>query len=127
MENRIADAIPSSIVGEGSYKEAVIGSKEGGVTPSSPRTLNISKGLSDTEFKLDKDLDEDFYQEDALGNVDSRCISQSVNILLGKAKGSIGRRSNRQKREECAKEKGIVSVFEFMRKARGEGFSPGKR
>ncbi|GLJ37746.1 hypothetical protein SUGI_0766930 [Cryptomeria japonica] len=115
------------IVGEGSYKEAVIGSKDGGVASSPPRTFNISKGLSDTEFELDKEFDEDFYQEDALENVDLRCISQSANILLGKAKGSRGRRSNRQKREESAKEKGIVSVFEFMRKARREGISPGKR
>ncbi|GLJ06803.1 hypothetical protein SUGI_0048700 [Cryptomeria japonica] len=120
LEKRPVDENISSVVGEGSYKEVVIGSKDGGVSSSPPRSLNIGKGLSDTKFELDKELDEEFYQEDVLENVDPRCISQSVNILLGKAKGSRGRRSNRQKREESAKKKGIVSVFQFMRKDRGE-------
>ncbi|GLJ07916.1 hypothetical protein SUGI_0077090 [Cryptomeria japonica] len=116
----------SQVVGEGSYKEAVIRSEDGGVAFSPQKTFYMRKGLSDTEFELDKEFVEDCDQEDALENVDPRCISQSANILLGKGKGSRGRRSNRQKREESAKEKGIVSVFDFMRKARGEGISPGK-
>ncbi|GLJ35926.1 hypothetical protein SUGI_0720860 [Cryptomeria japonica] len=67
---------------------------------------NISQ-KEDTEYELDRESGEDLDQEDVLENVDPRCISQSTNILLGKGKGSRGRRSNRQKREDGAKEKGI--------------------
>ncbi|GLJ29913.1 hypothetical protein SUGI_0591380 [Cryptomeria japonica] len=123
---RPIEEIISQVGGEGSYKEVVMGSKDGGVAFSPHKTFNMNKGLSNTEFELDKEFVEDCDQEDALENVDPRCISQSANVLLGKGKGSRGRRSNCQKREESAKEKGIVSVFDFMRKARGEGISPGK-
>ncbi|GLJ43799.1 hypothetical protein SUGI_0911820 [Cryptomeria japonica] len=65
------------------------------------------KGSSDTEIEYDLGSKEDFKSVDELDNVDQRCISQSANTLLGKAKGMHGRRSNRQVREAGANEKGI--------------------
>ncbi|XP_059066286.1 uncharacterized protein LOC131857617 [Cryptomeria japonica] len=56
---------------------------------------------------------------DVLDNLDHRCIGQSTNILLGKAKGNQGRRSNKQTREARANEKGIINVIKFMKKAKG--------
>ncbi|GLJ35466.1 hypothetical protein SUGI_0713270 [Cryptomeria japonica] len=100
--------------------------REGNEVPSTPRINYSCKGLSDTEFELDKEFEEELFHEDALDNVDPRCISQSTNTLLGKAKGCQGRRSNRQKREDKANEKGIVNVFDFMQIAKGEGLSLGK-
>ncbi|GLJ18237.1 hypothetical protein SUGI_0322560 [Cryptomeria japonica] len=49
--------------------------KEGGEDPLTPRINNSCKGLSDTEFEFDKDFEEEMFQEDALENVDPRCIS----------------------------------------------------
>lgn len=85
------------------------------------------KGCSDTEIEYDRDSDEDFMQANVLDNLDQRCISQSANILLGKAKGNRGRRSNKQTREARANEKGIINVIEFMKKAKGVGASLGER
>ncbi|GLJ48297.1 hypothetical protein SUGI_1019480 [Cryptomeria japonica] len=75
--------------GETSRQE-VFETKEGGEDLLSPRTNNSCKGLSDIGFELDKDFEEELFQEDALENVDPRCISQSANVLLGKAKGFRG-------------------------------------
>ncbi|GLJ49221.1 hypothetical protein SUGI_1039330 [Cryptomeria japonica] len=66
------------------------------------------KGSLDTKIEYDLGSEEDFKSVDELDNVDQRCISQSANALLGKAKGVRGRRSNRQVREARANEKGIV-------------------
>lgn len=41
-------------------------------------------------------------EDDVLDNLDPRCISQSVNTLLGRVKGSKGRKSNKKIREEKA-------------------------
>ncbi|GLJ51280.1 hypothetical protein SUGI_1090680 [Cryptomeria japonica] len=65
--------------------------------------------------------------EDGLEDLDLRCISQFANIMLGRAKGSRGRRSHKQVREESALEKGIVSVFDFMKKSEGGDPSLGER
>ncbi|GLJ54923.1 hypothetical protein SUGI_1179210 [Cryptomeria japonica] len=85
----------------------------------------LGKGLSDTEFEYDKGSDEDFLLADELDNVDPRCISQSANVLLRKSKGFRGRRSNRRLREDRAKEKGIISVMDFIKKAKGDRLSLG--
>ncbi|GLJ18959.1 hypothetical protein SUGI_0339080 [Cryptomeria japonica] len=85
------------------------------------------KGISDTEFEFEKVLDDDLFGEDELENIDPRYISQLANALLGKAKRFRGRRSSHQKREERAREKCIISVLDFMKKAKGEGISLGKR
>ncbi|GLJ23083.1 hypothetical protein SUGI_0435770 [Cryptomeria japonica] len=68
------------------------------------------KGSSNIEIEYDMGSEEDFKSVDELDNVDQRCISQSANALLGKAKGVRGRRSNRQVREARANEKGIVEA-----------------
>lgn len=65
--------------------------------------------------------------EDGLDNLDPRCISQSANTLLGREKGSRGRRSHKQVREETAFEKGIVSVLDFMKKTKGGDLALGER
>ncbi|GLJ53452.1 hypothetical protein SUGI_1140090 [Cryptomeria japonica] len=65
--------------------------------------------------------------EDGMEDLDSRCISQSANIMLGRAKGSRGRRSHKQVREERALKKGIVNVFDFMKKSKGGDLSLGER
>lgn len=85
------------------------------------------KGLSDTEFDYERGSDDELFQTDKLVNIDPRCISQSTYILLGKAKGVRGRRSNKHKREDKAKEKGIIGVMEFIKKTKGEGISLGKQ
>ncbi|GLJ08700.1 hypothetical protein SUGI_0093910 [Cryptomeria japonica] len=101
--------------------------RENDAVPNTSRITPSCRGLSDTEFEFEKGLDDDFFQEDELENIDPRCISQSANALLGKAKGFRGRKRNRQKREERAREKCIISVLDFMKKAKGEGSSLGKR
>ncbi|XP_059067754.1 uncharacterized protein LOC131858517 [Cryptomeria japonica] len=58
-------------------------------------------------------------EDDILDNLDPRCISQSGNNLLGRAKGFKGRKSNKQIREVKASEKGIVSVLEYMKNPKG--------
>ncbi|GLJ44947.1 hypothetical protein SUGI_0946100 [Cryptomeria japonica] len=83
----------------------------------------LFKGSSDTEIEYNLGSEEESKSVDELDNVDQRCISQSVNTLLGKAKGARGRRTNRQVREDKAKEKGIVSVIEFMKNAKGGSVS----
>ncbi|GLJ18318.1 hypothetical protein SUGI_0324130 [Cryptomeria japonica] len=84
------------------------------------------KGLSDTEVEYDLGMEEDFKSVDELDNVDQRCINQSGNALLGKAKGVRGRRSNRQVREARDNKKGIVSVIHFMKNAKGGSVSLGE-
>ncbi|GLJ47766.1 hypothetical protein SUGI_1008880 [Cryptomeria japonica] len=101
--------------------------KEGDYNPLMTESLLQKKGFSNTKIEYDRVSDDDSFQEDVLDNLDQRCISQSANILLGKAKGSRGRRSNKQRREDRAKEKGIINVFEFMKKAKGVGASLGER
>ncbi|GLJ11098.1 hypothetical protein SUGI_0142910 [Cryptomeria japonica] len=64
---------------------------------------------------------------DTIDILDPRCISQSTNALLGRAKGGKGRKSNRQIREEKANEKGIVSVRDFIKSSKGGNPSLGKR
>lgn len=81
----------------------------------------------DSEIEYDRESLEEYLIEDELDIIEPRCVSQSANILLGKSKGGKGRCSNRQLREEMAKEKGIVSVFDFMRKAKGVGISLGQK
>ncbi|GLJ35255.1 hypothetical protein SUGI_0709380 [Cryptomeria japonica] len=66
----------------------------------------LFKRSSDTEIEYDLGVEEKFKSVDELDNVDQRCISQSMNALLGKAKGMRGRRTNRQVREDKAKQKG---------------------
>ncbi|GLJ36998.1 hypothetical protein SUGI_0749510 [Cryptomeria japonica] len=79
--------------------------RENDVVPNTPGITPSCKGLSDTEFEFEKGSDDDLFQEDELENIDPRCIRQSANALLGKAKGFRGRRRNGQKREERAREK----------------------
>ncbi|GLJ55346.1 hypothetical protein SUGI_1187560 [Cryptomeria japonica] len=64
-------------------------SKEKGVenSPQSMNSLSQQKGCSNTKIEYDRVSDEDFLQAVVLDNLDPRCISQSANILLGKAKG----------------------------------------
>ncbi|GLJ40726.1 hypothetical protein SUGI_0841860 [Cryptomeria japonica] len=59
--------------------------------PISPSFNPSCKGLSDTKFEFEKGLDDGFLH-DELENIDPRCISQSANALLGKAKGAIDRK-----------------------------------
>ncbi|GLJ53822.1 hypothetical protein SUGI_1148890 [Cryptomeria japonica] len=87
----------------------------------------IMKGLSDTEFEYERGIDEEIYQIDELENIDPRSISQSANVLLGKTKGLRGRRSNKQKREDRAKEKGITGVLDYIKKTKGGGISLGNQ
>ncbi|GLJ17925.1 hypothetical protein SUGI_0314210 [Cryptomeria japonica] len=97
--------------------------RENDAVLNTSRITPLCRGLLDTEFEFGKGLDDDLFQEDELENIDPRCISQSTNALLGKVKGFRGRRSNPQKREERAREKGIINILDFMKKAKGEGFS----
>ncbi|GLJ31485.1 hypothetical protein SUGI_0631840 [Cryptomeria japonica] len=69
----------------------------------------LFKGSSDIEIEYDLGSKEEFKSVDELDNVDQRCISQSMNALLGKAKGVRGGRTNRQVREDRANEKGILN------------------
>ncbi|GLJ52661.1 hypothetical protein SUGI_1120870 [Cryptomeria japonica] len=115
-------------------KENNFESLEGNIIGSSNNTeedcrgiSSRDKGLSDTEFDYERGSDDELFQTNELVNIDPRCISQSANILLGKAKGVRGRRSNQQKREDKAKEKGIIGVMEFIKKTKGEGISLGKK
>ncbi|GLJ29170.1 hypothetical protein SUGI_0575140 [Cryptomeria japonica] len=101
--------------------------KEGEYNPLLLENLIHKKGCSDIEIEYDRVSNNDFFQEDVLDNLDQRCISQSTNILLGKAKGSWGRRSDKKQREDRANEKGIINVFEFMKKAKGVKASLGER
>ncbi|GLJ32128.1 hypothetical protein SUGI_0646940 [Cryptomeria japonica] len=87
----------------------------------------IMKGLLDTEFEYERGSDEEIYQFDELENIDPRSISQSANVLLGKTKGVRGRRSNKQKREDRAKEKGIIGVLDYIKKTKGGGISLGNQ
>ncbi|GLJ11048.1 hypothetical protein SUGI_0141330 [Cryptomeria japonica] len=80
---------------EAQVRELIENGKEIEVVPNTPRITTSCKGLSNTEFKFEKGSDDDLFQEDELENIDPRCISQSTNALLGKAKGYRGRRSNR--------------------------------
>ncbi|GLJ26612.1 hypothetical protein SUGI_0517010 [Cryptomeria japonica] len=66
-------------------------------------------------------------EEDVLDNLDPRCISQSANTILGREKGAKGKKSNRHIREEKATEKGIVSVWDFIRNSKGGSPSLGKK
>ncbi|XP_059070555.1 uncharacterized protein LOC131860194 [Cryptomeria japonica] len=86
--------------------------------PPSPK-----QNCSGARLENAKEDDDEFHLDDELDNIDPRSISQSANILLGKAKGVKGRKSNRKKREDRAKEKGIISVLDFLKKAKGDGFS----
>ncbi|GLJ26591.1 hypothetical protein SUGI_0515850 [Cryptomeria japonica] len=101
--------------------------RENDAVPNTPKITPSCKGLLDTKFKFEKGSDDDLFQENELENIDPRCINQSANALLGKDKGFRGRRSNHQKREERVGEKGIISVLDFMKKAKGERLSLGKR
>ncbi|XP_059066181.1 uncharacterized protein LOC131857533 [Cryptomeria japonica] len=69
--------------------------RENDAVPNTSRINSSCKGLLDTEFEFEKGSDDDLFQEDELENIDPRCISQSANALLGKAKGFRDRRSNR--------------------------------
>ena len=71
--------------------------------------------------------DDSFFTSDELENVDPRNVSQFANVLLGKTKGGRGRRTSRQKREERANEKGIINVFDYLRKTKGVGCSLGEK
>ncbi|GLJ44378.1 hypothetical protein SUGI_0930190 [Cryptomeria japonica] len=72
---------------------------------------------SENEFELFSEEGE--IKGDELDNVDPRCISQSINVLLGKSKGCRGHRSKRQVREDRASKKGIVSVLDFLKMSKG--------
>lgn len=70
--------------------------KEGEYNPLLSENLIHKKGCSDIEIEYDRVSNNDSFQEDVLDDLDQRCIIQSANILLGKAKGSRGRRSNKK-------------------------------
>lgn len=63
--------------------------------------------------------EEEYDKDDELDIIDPRCIIQLSNALLGRVKGRRGRRSNKQKREDRVKEKGIISVIDFMKRSKG--------
>ncbi|GLJ54114.1 hypothetical protein SUGI_1158860 [Cryptomeria japonica] len=65
--------------------------------------------------------------EDDLASLDPRCISQSANTILGCSKGTRGRKSNRTVREQRVKEKGIVSVLNYLNNSKGGKPSLGGR
>ncbi|XP_057833259.2 uncharacterized protein LOC131044012 [Cryptomeria japonica] len=64
---------------------------------------------------------------DDLDILDPICISQSANALLGRTKGSKGRRSHKAIREQRAHEKGIVSVMDYLKVSKGGKSSLGER
>ncbi|GLJ22073.1 hypothetical protein SUGI_0413700 [Cryptomeria japonica] len=68
-------------------------------------TSSREKGLSDTKFDYKRGSNDEPFQTDELDNIDPRCISQSANVLLGKAKGVRGKRSNKQKKRTEQKRK----------------------
>ncbi|GLJ48995.1 hypothetical protein SUGI_1033660 [Cryptomeria japonica] len=72
-------------------------------------------------------LDDEPKNLDDLDIVDPRCISQSVNALLRRVKGSKGRKSHKVIREQRAHEKGIVSVMDFLKVSKGGKPSLGER
>ncbi|GLJ47042.1 hypothetical protein SUGI_0993350 [Cryptomeria japonica] len=64
---------------------------------------------------------------DELDILDPRCISQSANTFLGRSKGMRGRRSHRMIREQREKEKGIISILDYMKVPKGGNPSLGER
>ncbi|GLJ34934.1 hypothetical protein SUGI_0703020 [Cryptomeria japonica] len=81
---------------------------------------------SSLEYEEELSPEEDDIK-DGLENLDPKCISQSANTLLGRAKGSRGRSSHKQVKEERAYEKGIISVLDFMKRTKGADPSLGER
>lgn len=69
----------------------------------------------------------DAEDEDDLASLNPRCISQSTNTILGRSKGTRGRKSNITVREQRAKEKGIVSVLDYLNNSKGGNPSLGGR
>ncbi|GLJ16930.1 hypothetical protein SUGI_0292330 [Cryptomeria japonica] len=65
-------------------------------------------------------------EDDVLDNLDPKCIIQSANTLLGRAKGVKGKKNHKQIKEEKASEKGIVSVLEYMKNSKGGSPSLGQ-
>ncbi|GLJ17995.1 hypothetical protein SUGI_0317120 [Cryptomeria japonica] len=128
LEKMVTGTVMQTVVVQSGSKEKVAESMSKAVGEATKAigdevTFNPGKAFefkSDTEFEYDKGSDEDFLQEDELDNVDSRCISQSANVLLEKSKGFRGRWSNRRLREDRANEKGIISIMDFMKKAKGD-------
>ncbi|GLJ16522.1 hypothetical protein SUGI_0282250 [Cryptomeria japonica] len=89
-----------------------------------PRELNnIEECTSDLAMSNSDKEGED----DVLDILDSRCISQLANTLLGRVKGSKGGKSNKQIREEKASEKGIVSILDYMKNSKGGSPSLGQK
>lgn len=56
------------------------------MSPSRLDPIN-HQGFSDNEINYDLESEDEFHLDDELDNIDPRSISQSTNILLGKAKG----------------------------------------
>lgn len=112
-----------------SEKEPTKINENAGFLISEPADLNpVIKEDNQIPLSSNSEYEEDLNPEEAdiedgLEDLDPRCISQSANIMLGRAKGSRGRRSHKQVREERALEKGIVSVFDFMKKSKGGDLS----
>ncbi|GLJ12619.1 hypothetical protein SUGI_0194690 [Cryptomeria japonica] len=94
------------------------------VSPVGSQTVNAIDDCTVESDTCNSDPEE---EEDVLNNLDPKCISQSANTLLGRAKGVKGRKSNRQIREEKATEKGIVSVLNFMKNSKGGSPSLGQK
>lgn len=126
----VADKTLNSSSKSSSPKRACFGVRSGATIEDEVRLPLSSldhKGFSDNEINYDLDLGDEFLLDDELANINPRSISQLANILLGKAKGGRGRKSNRQKREDRSKEKGIISVMDFLRKTKGNGLSLGEK
>ncbi|GLJ19816.1 hypothetical protein SUGI_0359010 [Cryptomeria japonica] len=64
--------------------------------------------------ECDSDTSESVTDGDVLNIVDPRYISQSTNIVLGRVKGTRGRKSHKTIREQRANEKGSVSMLKFL-------------
>ncbi|GLJ23932.1 hypothetical protein SUGI_0454810 [Cryptomeria japonica] len=65
--------------------------------------------------------------DDDLNIVEPRHISQSPNIILGRAKATRGRKSHKTVREQRSKGKGIVSMMKFLNSNKGGKASFGGR
>ncbi|GLJ29789.1 hypothetical protein SUGI_0588350 [Cryptomeria japonica] len=76
---------------------------------------------------LDSETAEQGSDDDDLNIVDPRHISQFVNIILGRAKATRGRKSHKTVREQRANEKGIVSMMKFLKPVKGGKPSLGGR
>ncbi|GLJ33552.1 hypothetical protein SUGI_0674700 [Cryptomeria japonica] len=74
------------------------------------RALSKNEEISDVES-----------EEDKIGITDKRSIKQSMIMITKKPKSNRGRKLNKAKREEEAKEKGLVSVSDFFRRKSTKG------